>query len=153
MILKTIDGPQAIHEEHDTRMANPDFNPWIFALLCDSDFQSRKDTGTWSHRDGRPFSKEEQALADSAPRTEVVQLSTQHTRYMKYVHEICDAPDVTQRFLAADARPSKSTGTSPRIGSRSPEIELHVHQEIPVRTLDRMLIVAAWMRSPPRVPL
>ncbi|TXS17249.1 MULTISPECIES: hypothetical protein [unclassified Streptomyces] len=81
-------------------MTNPDFNPWIFALLCDSDFQPRKDTGTWSHRDGRPFSKEEQALADSATRAEVEELSAQHTRYKKYVHEICDAPDVTQRFLA-----------------------------------------------------
>ncbi|MEU2465597.1 MULTISPECIES: hypothetical protein [Streptomyces] len=26
-------------------------------------------------------------------------------------------------------------------------------EEIPVRTVDRMPIVAAWMRSPPRVPL
>ncbi|MFJ1821555.1 hypothetical protein [Streptomyces sp. NPDC088139] len=81
-------------------MTNPAFNPWIFALLCDSDMKRRDDTGTWSHRDGRPFSKEEQALADRATHAELEELSAQHKRYMKYVQAIHDAPDAMQRYLA-----------------------------------------------------
>ncbi|WP_258177258.1 hypothetical protein [Streptomyces solincola] len=46
--------------------------PDIVALLCDADFKRRRDTNTWTHRDGRPFSKEEQALAFTATRVELV---------------------------------------------------------------------------------
>ncbi|MFH8472507.1 hypothetical protein [Streptomyces sp. NPDC018000] len=81
-------------------MANPDINPYVFALLCDSDFKRRDDTGTWSHRDGRPFSKEEQALAGRATLAEFEELSAQLTRYRKYVQAIHDAPEVMNRFLA-----------------------------------------------------
>ncbi|MEW2191160.1 hypothetical protein [Streptomyces microflavus] len=81
-------------------MANPDFNPWIFALLCDSNFKRRDDTGTWSHRDGRPFSKEEQALAGRATRAELEELRAQHKRYLKYVQAIHDSPEVLHGFLA-----------------------------------------------------
>lgn len=81
-------------------MDKPEFNPWIFALLCDSNFKRRDDTRTWSHRDGRPFSKEEQTLVGRATIAEFEEFSAQHDRYMKYAETVVDAPEVLHRFLA-----------------------------------------------------
>ncbi|WP_260860009.1 hypothetical protein [Streptomyces cupreus] len=53
--------------------------PEIVDLLCDADFKYRSDTNTWSHRDGRPFSKEEQALAFTATRVEFEEVREQLT--------------------------------------------------------------------------
>lgn len=43
----------------------------VIALLMDSDFKIRPDTNTWSHRDGRPFTRAEQATALQATHAEL----------------------------------------------------------------------------------
>ncbi|MCJ0873298.1 hypothetical protein [Streptomyces sp. AP-93] len=43
----------------------------IIALLLDADFKLRPDTNTWSHSDGRPFTRAEQATAFQATRAEL----------------------------------------------------------------------------------
>ncbi|MEU9103448.1 hypothetical protein AB0D54_03610 [Streptomyces xanthophaeus] len=43
----------------------------VTALLMDSDFKLRPDTNTWSHRDGRPFTRAEQAAALQATHAEL----------------------------------------------------------------------------------
>ncbi|MFI5761288.1 hypothetical protein ACIA8F_10100 [Streptomyces sp. NPDC051563] len=43
----------------------------VIALLMDSDFKHRPDTSTWSHRDGRPFTRAEQATALQATHAEL----------------------------------------------------------------------------------
>ncbi|WP_338671717.1 hypothetical protein V1460_01880 [Streptomyces sp. SCSIO 30461] len=74
--------------------------PDIVALLCDADFKRRRDTNTWTHRDGRPFSKEEQALAFTATRVELEEVSEQLARYQEYLRTVDEAPEALQRFLA-----------------------------------------------------
>lgn len=92
--------PNQPHEEHHTRMTTPSSRPDIIALLADADFKYRADTSTWSHRDGRPFSKEEQARVLTATRDEFFDFEAQFGRFMKYQQECADAPDALQRFLA-----------------------------------------------------
>ncbi|MEU9143617.1 hypothetical protein [Streptomyces sp. NPDC048349] len=43
----------------------------IIALLLDADFKLRPETNTWSHSDGRPFTRAEQATAFQATRAEL----------------------------------------------------------------------------------
>ncbi|GHI86539.1 hypothetical protein [Streptomyces xanthophaeus] len=43
----------------------------IIALLLDADFKLRPDTNTWSHSDGRPFTRAEQATTFQATRAEL----------------------------------------------------------------------------------
>ncbi|KOG17504.1 hypothetical protein ADK35_24045 [Streptomyces viridochromogenes] len=74
--------------------------PEIVALLCDADFKRRPDTNTYSHRDGRPFSKEEQALAFTATRVELEEVSEQLARYREYRRTWKEAPEAFRRFLA-----------------------------------------------------
>ncbi|ORT54732.1 hypothetical protein [Streptomyces sp. CB03238] len=74
--------------------------PEIVALLCDADFKRWRDTKTWTHRDGRPFSKEEQALIFRATRVELEEVSEQITRYREYLRTMDEAPEALQRFLA-----------------------------------------------------
>lgn len=80
-------------------MTAPVSRPDIIALLAEADFKYRPDTNTWSHRDGRPFSKDEQAHALTATRAEFEDYHAQHTRYMDYLQEKADAPDALQSFL------------------------------------------------------
>ncbi|MFE0219691.1 hypothetical protein ACFW0U_02230 [Streptomyces albidoflavus] len=72
----------------------------IVALLCDADFKRRRDTNTWTLRDGRPFSKEEQALVFRATRVELEEVSEQLARYREYQRTMDEAPEALQRFLA-----------------------------------------------------
>ncbi|MFD7546283.1 hypothetical protein [Streptomyces sp. NPDC059816] len=81
-------------------MAQTEARPKIVALLCDTNFTYRRDTSTWSHRDGRPFTAEEQTLASLATRADLEEVKTQHTRYMEYVRTKEEAPDALQQFLA-----------------------------------------------------
>ncbi|MGW5674045.1 hypothetical protein ACWEV4_02975 [Streptomyces sp. NPDC003860] len=81
-------------------MAQPEARPEIVALLCDSNFKYRRDTNTWSHRDGRPFTTQEQTLAFQATRADLEELKSQHTRYMEYVRTMDEAPEALRRFLA-----------------------------------------------------
>ncbi|MGQ7750323.1 hypothetical protein ACUN29_17795 [Streptomyces sp. WC2508] len=81
-------------------MPEPEFQPDIVALLCDADFKQRPDTRTWSHRDGRPFSKEEQARVFRATRAELEEVREQIARYRKYVLERTEATETLQCFLA-----------------------------------------------------
>ncbi|WNM29236.1 hypothetical protein RKE30_01845 [Streptomyces sp. Li-HN-5-11] len=74
--------------------------PDIVALLCGADLKRRPDTNTYSHRDGRPFSKEEQALAFTATRVELEEVSAQLARYREYRRAMEEAPEAFRRFLA-----------------------------------------------------
>ncbi|GAA4063924.1 hypothetical protein [Streptomyces shaanxiensis] len=65
-----------------------------------ADFKYRSDTNTWSHRDGRPFSKEEQDLAFTATRVEFGEVREQLTRYQEYMRTVEEAPEALQLFLA-----------------------------------------------------
>ncbi|MBB5939471.1 hypothetical protein [Streptomyces zagrosensis] len=78
-------------------MTTPSSRPDIIALLADADFKYRADTSTWSHRDGRPFSKEEQARVLTATRDD---FEAQFERFVEYRQECADAPEALQRFLA-----------------------------------------------------
>ncbi|MER8089536.1 hypothetical protein ABTZ57_31660 [Streptomyces sp. NPDC094048] len=81
-------------------MPEPEFRTDIVALLCDADFKQRPDTHTWTHRDGRPFSKEEQARVFRATRAELEEVREQIARYRKYVQEKTEAAETMQHFLA-----------------------------------------------------
>ncbi|MFI8514016.1 hypothetical protein ACIGHB_23095 [Streptomyces sp. NPDC085460] len=81
-------------------MPQPEARPEIVALLCDANFQHFRETGTWSHRDGRPFTEEERTLIFSATRADLEELEAQHARYLKYVRPYAEAPEAIQRFLA-----------------------------------------------------
>jgi hypothetical protein len=81
-------------------MTTPSPRPDIIALLCDADFKHRADTHTWTHRDGHPFSKEEQAHVFTATRAEFEEFNAQFTRYREYLQEKKDSPEALQRFLA-----------------------------------------------------
>ncbi|MEV6854188.1 hypothetical protein AB0M89_10340 [Streptomyces microflavus] len=74
--------------------------PDIIALLADADFKYRADTNTWSHRDGRPFSKEEQAHVLTATRSEFLDFDAQFKRFVKHRQAWADASEALQRFLA-----------------------------------------------------
>ncbi|MEU2429024.1 hypothetical protein ABZ611_05795 [Streptomyces sp. NPDC007861] len=81
-------------------MPKTEARPGIVALLCDADFKYRPDTNTWTHRDGRPFSKEEQALAFRATRVELEEVNEQFARYREYLRATEEAPEAIQSFLA-----------------------------------------------------
>ncbi|MDF9814181.1 hypothetical protein [Streptomyces sp. SPB162] len=81
-------------------MTTPTPRPDIIALLCSADFTRLSDTGIWTHRDGRPFSREEQARVLEATRAEREEVGMQLTRYRNYVQEAVNAPETLQRFLA-----------------------------------------------------
>ncbi|KPL31509.1 hypothetical protein JI76_20380 [Streptomyces anulatus] len=81
-------------------MPKTEVQPSVVALLCDSDFKYRPDTNTWTHRDGRPFSKEEQALALTATRADLEEVQQQLARYRKYRKTVDEAPESLERFLA-----------------------------------------------------
>ncbi|MER5855724.1 hypothetical protein ABT131_08885 [Streptomyces sp900105245] len=74
--------------------------PEIVVLLCDADFKRRRETNTWHHLDGRPFSKDEQSLVLRASRVEFEEIESQLKRYREYRRTMDEAPDALQRFLA-----------------------------------------------------
>ncbi|MEV8307181.1 hypothetical protein AB0P36_07390 [Streptomyces flavidovirens] len=80
-------------------MPKTEARPHIVALLCDADFKRRSDTNTWSHRDGRPFSKEEQAIVFRATRIELEEVREQISRYREYQRTMDEAPEALQHFL------------------------------------------------------
>ncbi|MFF8386108.1 hypothetical protein ACF053_21000 [Streptomyces kanasensis] len=54
--------------------------PEIVALLCDANFQHFRETGSWSHRDGRSLTQEERTLIFQATRADLEELKIQHSR-------------------------------------------------------------------------
>ncbi|MFD0315063.1 hypothetical protein [Streptomyces flavalbus] len=100
--------------------------PEIVALLCDADFKRRRDTNTWTHRDGRPFSKEEQALAFTATRAEFEEMNEQFTRYQEYLRTGCEAPEALQRFLAPfmEQLTKKTLGNAVQLMNKDDRTEL-----------------------------
>ncbi|MEU9982618.1 MULTISPECIES: hypothetical protein [unclassified Streptomyces] len=74
--------------------------PNIVVLLCDADIKRWRETKRWIHRDGRPFSKEEQALVLSATRVEFEEIQEQFKRYREYRRTMDETPETLQRFLA-----------------------------------------------------
>ncbi|MFD4261866.1 hypothetical protein ACFWR9_30655 [Streptomyces sp. NPDC058534] len=74
--------------------------PEIVVLLCDADLKRRRETNTWHHLDGRPFSEEEQSLVLRATRVEFEEIESQLKRYQEYRLTTDEAPDALQRFLA-----------------------------------------------------
>lgn len=97
-------------------MAEPETQarPDIVALLCDVDFAHRRETRTWSHRDGRPFSKEERDLVLSATRAELQELHDQFAGYREYRRTLDESEEAMQRFLAPymDQLPDKNLGNA-----------------------------------------
>ncbi|MFD7917745.1 hypothetical protein ACFV3R_00655 [Streptomyces sp. NPDC059740] len=87
--------------------------PHVVALLCDADFTRRRDTHTWSHRDGRPFTKEEQTTAGTATRWDFEEVKEQMNRYNQYLQRKMEAPDALQDFLA----PFMARLTHPTLGN------------------------------------
>lgn len=57
-------------------MTEPTCRLDVFKLLNDADFVYRPDTNTWSHHDGRPFTKAEQATAHDATDEELEAISS-----------------------------------------------------------------------------
>ncbi|MFE2240063.1 hypothetical protein ACFXCU_11280 [Streptomyces virginiae] len=107
-------------------MPETNIRPTVVGLLCDSNFKYRRDTKTWSHIDGRPFTKEEQAAAWSATRYEFEEFAGQHTRYMEYLRTLEEAPDALQRFLAPfmEQLTSKTLGNAVELMSEDERAEL-----------------------------
>ncbi|MEU9608711.1 hypothetical protein [Streptomyces sp. NPDC048057] len=81
-------------------MPQPEIRPEIVALLRDANFKHFRETGAWSHRDGRPFTEEEEALISQATRADLEELKAQHSHYLEYVRPYEEAPEAIQRFLA-----------------------------------------------------
>ncbi|MGA4943731.1 hypothetical protein [Streptomyces cinereoruber] len=81
-------------------MPQPEIRPEIVTLLCDANFKHFRETGIWSHRDGRPFTEEEQALIFQVTHADLEKLKAQHSRYLEYVRPYEEAPEAIQRFLA-----------------------------------------------------
>lgn len=100
--------------------------PHVVALLCDSNFRYRPDTKTWSHVDGRPFTKEEQATALDATRYEFEEFAAQHTRYMEYMRTLEEAPETLDRFLAPfmEQLTTKNLGNAVELMTEDERIEL-----------------------------
>ncbi|MFD5563825.1 hypothetical protein [Kitasatospora griseola] len=78
-------------------MAQPNYRTDVMDLLFDADFKYRPDTNTWSHIDGRPFTKKEQATALSASREEFETFCWLWDRKVERDREIGDA---TQAIVA-----------------------------------------------------
>ncbi|MGF3136929.1 hypothetical protein [Streptomyces diastaticus] len=107
-------------------MPRTDIRPHIVALLCDADFKRRSDTNTWSHRDGRPFSEEEQATAFQATRAEFEEFHAQHERYMVCLRKSEEAPDALELFLAPffERLAEKTLGDAVEIMTKNERAEL-----------------------------
>lgn len=71
----------------------------VGTLLCDTDFRLRPDTNRWSHRDGRPFTKAEQALAFSATGEEFGLAADQINREVAYHREYEEAVETLPKLL------------------------------------------------------
>ncbi|MFD8414189.1 hypothetical protein ACFV2Q_20930 [Streptomyces sp. NPDC059650] len=106
-------------------MPETEIRPHIVALLCDSNFKYRRDTNTWSHVDGRPFTKEEQATALRATRAEFEEFAAQHNRYMEYKRTLEEAPEALQRFLAPfmDQLTTKNLGNAVELMTKDDRVE------------------------------
>ncbi|MEU8838062.1 hypothetical protein AB0D97_02875 [Streptomyces roseus] len=77
----------------------------IIALLLDSDFKLRPDTNTWSHSDGRPFTRAEQATAFQATRSELETMAALSARNAAAVREQDNAVEaLTELLLSYFAR-------------------------------------------------
>ncbi|WP_411574224.1 hypothetical protein [Streptomyces fradiae] len=73
--------------------------PEIVALLLDADFKVRPDTNTWSHRDGRPFTQDEQATALDATYAELEAVSAESTRQVAAAREQDEAVEALTDLL------------------------------------------------------
>ncbi|MBT2451057.1 hypothetical protein J7F03_29075 [Streptomyces sp. ISL-43] len=77
----------------------------IIALLLDADFKLRPDTNTWSHSDGRPFTRAEQATAFQATRAELEAMAALSARNAAAVREQDNAVEaLTELVLSYFAR-------------------------------------------------
>ncbi|MHB9759901.1 hypothetical protein ACYBSK_36505 [Streptomyces sp. BYX5S] len=101
--------------------------PQIVALLCDADFQKRPDTGTWSHRDGRPFTQQEQDTAFTATRTDMEEAREQFARYHDYLQTKADAPAALDNFLAPfwEQLHKKTLGNAVKLMNKAEVAELN----------------------------
>ncbi|WP_328311595.1 hypothetical protein OG432_15925 [Streptomyces sp. NBC_00442] len=105
---------------------NTEIRPHVVTLLCDTDFKDRPDTNTWTHRDGQPFTKEEQETALSATRAEFEEFHAQHKRYMEYLHDKDAAPDALHLFLAPfmEQLTTKTLGNAVELMTKDDRTEL-----------------------------
>ena len=101
--------------------------PQIVALLCDADFQERPDGGIWSHRDGRPFTRQEQDAAFTATHVEVEEARAQLDRYRAYAQTKVDAPAALASFLEPfwEQLHEKTLGNAVKLMNRDEAAELN----------------------------
>ncbi|MFJ6212062.1 hypothetical protein ACIQGZ_01775 [Streptomyces sp. NPDC092296] len=78
-------------------MAQSDYRTDVMDLLFDADFKYRPDTNTWSHSDGSPFTRKEQATVLSATREEFETFCWLRDRKIERDREMADA---TQAVIA-----------------------------------------------------
>lgn len=81
-------------------MAQPAIRLDVITLICDTNFKYRTDTNTWSHRDGRPFTKAEQETAHSCTRDEFEIAVAQIKREIAYRRERAELPDALIALLS-----------------------------------------------------
>jgi hypothetical protein len=72
----------------------------VLTRVRDAAVKQRPDPRTWSHLDGRPFSKGELDLVSSAADSELEDLHGQIARYQEYRRAKEEAPEAITRFLA-----------------------------------------------------
>lgn len=82
-----------------TRIPTTEPCPKIVALLLDTDFKKRSDTGTWSHRDGSAFTLEEQAAVFATTDADLREVDTYIARYRAYRHANVEAREALYSFL------------------------------------------------------
>ncbi|GAA2789884.1 hypothetical protein RMN57_22890 [Kitasatospora sp. CM 4170] len=78
-------------------MTQPSIRPNVIDLLCNADFSQYRSTNILLHQDGRPFTTEERALADSATHEELDACMTRHNREVVHARMTDDA---TQALIA-----------------------------------------------------
>ncbi|MFG2629703.1 hypothetical protein [Streptomyces sp. NPDC048473] len=81
-------------------MSQPAIRLDVITLICDSNFKYRTETNTWSHREGRPFTKEEQKTALSCTRYEFEIAAAQIKREIAYRRERAELPDTLYALLS-----------------------------------------------------
>jgi hypothetical protein len=98
----------------------------VVAQLCGAYFKYHFGTKTWSHHDGGPFTKAEQASALAPTIDEVKEAKEQIGRYHEYLQTWLEAPEVLDRFLTPflDQLDEKSFGTAIDIMNKNERLKL-----------------------------
>ncbi|MEV7145917.1 hypothetical protein AB0O05_05400 [Streptomyces sp. NPDC093084] len=80
-------------------MRSKEQNRRIIDLMCDTDFTYRPDTNTWSHRDGRPFTQDEQYTVEQVTQRQPMEAGWHLAHYLEYRRGMNKAQRELNRFL------------------------------------------------------